>query len=827
MKAFFAYAMETKQGMRILLADLRYAWRRARQQPGVTLSIVLLLALGMGGVTTVFDPIYSTLFVPLPLPQPEQLVRIGGNLPLLRIGTGRLEHEETLGRIFSNTAAYYQYNAQIRIPDTGEQLEVNALRVTEDFFETLGVKPLIGNLNNKENNAGFIVSHKFWRNKLMQKNEVVGSYILSPDGSPLPIIGVMPEGFDFPFNTDIWDWRRSGATWSNTSIAIDVVGRLRPGVPRSLAAEELRPLGKTLFLEVAGIQVVRSGDGPVLQSLQIHIYGDQRPMLRMLGAAAILFFALVCTGVINLLIAQGMKRKQEIAIRLVHGATRRNVIFQLMRETLPLVVIGGLAGWCLSGIAGAWMWAQMPALRSGAVNVPAGIAFWAALVLAVTFIGGLIPSLYATRLDLNTYLKSASGGKRRFLSTQEFLVGVQLSLSLALLIGVGLLIRSMMFNVDIPIGWSSRDVVVVSVTQSRMDTSSRELAMAASLRRTELNQNIRSALSSMPEVLTVGVLSPIPFSQRAIRNEQMAGMMVDKTLPSQSTMAGEWGITINSTSVSPDGFTVLGVPLIIGRNLTETDESNRVESMLGGPLKSYSMAIINQAFAERLWPGENPVGSMFYDMNRSTYEVVGVVRNFHHTPGSRDFTPRMYVPVVGLTNIEFLVKLRPNTSFASFHTNARQRLSGFTLDWIEARPLGKYVENVTVNQRLVLQSLIVFAVLGIIVAGLAVYLIAALAAAARTKETGIRMAMGATTWDILKLAFWRGIRAIIVGLPFGLFLALILSKVLASFLVQLNIRDPLAWVISCAVLLVIAAVAALIPALRASRVNPLDALRDE
>ena len=207
---------------------------------------------------------------------------------------------------------------------------------------------------------------------------------------------------------------------------------------------------------------------------------------------------------------------------------------------------------------------------------------------------------------------------------------------------------------------------------------------------------------------------------------------------------------------------------------------------------------------------------------------MGVVRNFHTTPGNRDYVPTLYNPITGVTGPrEFLVRLRPGTSFQNFYSDARQRLSRFPLDWVEAKPLSEYVKEATANQRLTLQLLAVFAVLGIIVAALAVYATATLAAAARTKEMGIRMAVGAQTWDILKLAFLRGIRAILLGLPFGLFLALILCKILSSFLVQLNIRDPLVWLISCAVLLVIATVAALIPALRTVLLNPLDALRNE
>ena len=533
--------------MRTLLADLRYAWHRARRQPGVALAVILLLALGMGGVTAVFNPIYSTLFSPLPLPQPEQLVRIGGSIPLFRNATGSFEHEEVLGRLFSNTAAYYQYKSRIRIPDTGEQLEVNALRVTEDFFETLGVKPLIGSLNNVENSIGFIVSHRFWRNKLTQKTDAVGSYILSSDGSQLPIIGIMPEGFNFPFDTDIWQWKKRGVLWGNTRDDIDFIGRLRFGVPSGLAVSELKPLENTLSIEVFSLQVFKSGNGPILQSLQSYLYGDQRPMLMSLCAAAILFLALVCAGVVNLLIAQGSKRKQEIATRLVYGAARRNLIFQMLRETLPLVVIGGLAGWWLSEIAGAFMWAQIPALRSGAVAVPVKIAFWAALVAVVTLIGGMIPALYATGLDLNTYLKAASGGKRRLFSAQEFLVGVQLSLALALLIGVGALIRSMMLNVDIPIGWSSRDIAVVSIIQTRNGN------LAS---RPELDIDIRNELSAMPETVVVGVVSPIPFSDEAVRRGS-SRMAIHKTVPSTVTPGAQNGNMVANVNIDPYGFDAL------------------------------------------------------------------------------------------------------------------------------------------------------------------------------------------------------------------------------------------------------------------------------
>jgi len=243
-------------------------------------------------------------------------------------------------------------------------------------------------------------------------------------------------------------------------------------------------------------------------------------------------------------------------------------------------------------------------------------------------------------------------------------------------------------------------------------------------------------------------------------------------------------------------------------------------------------AIINQALAQILWPGENAVGKILYDRTSSYLEVVGVVRNYHQTPGSNDFTPTIYMPITGADQYfqyQLLVKLRPGTSLMNFQSNVRQSLLGLTAvpTDFEVRPLSEHVKDAMANRRLTLHLLGCFAILGVIVSGLAVYVTATLAAAARTKETGIRMALGAQFGDILGLAFWRGVRSIIVGLPLGLFLAWILSRVLSSFLVQINAADALSWVISCAVLLVITTVAALIPALRLARVNPLDALRLE
>ena len=789
----------------------------------VTLAIICMLALGTGGVTAVFNPIYSMLFTPLPFPHPEQLVRIGGDIRMFNIRNSRFEKEEFLGRIFSSVAAYAPSAAsvRVRVPETGKHKDVYSLLVTENFFETLGVQPLMGSgFNSAENKSGVVISYRFWRNEMMQADDAIGGNIYL-GMRPATIVGIMPESYNFPSDTDIWQCRSSGTSWEINN-ATQFIGRLRIGMPSGQAAKELQAID---FNPVPGII---GFPGPVLQSLQTFLYGDQHPMLRILGAAAILFFILVCTGVVNILITQGTRRKQEIAIRLIHGAMRRNLVFQLLIEVLPLVVVGGLVGWWLSEFVSMLSWTQLPALQNSTVNLPIKITFWVALVLGMTLIGGLIPSLYATSLDLNTYLKSANGGKRHLFSSREFLVGVQLGLALALLINMGVLVRSMMFRVDFPVGWSSKEIAVVSAYPLEGIFMTAE---ESSTRYAKSFQDIQNELGAMPEVLSVGYLSIIPFSANATSSSQIPQPTL-KTLPPQGQGWPPGTPAFIYVMASPGGFDVLDIPLVIGRPFTEADVVYRLENFrIGGYGRVGGVAIINQEVAKILWPRENAIGKVFYDASSSAFEVVGVVRNYYQKPGDDSYIPTVYTPMTGASTASYklMVKLRPGTSLKIFQSNVQQRLSSLAVipTEFEVKPLSEHVKDAMMERRLTLQLLGIFAILGITISGLAVYATATLMASARTKETGIRMAMGATAWDIIKFTFWRGVRAIIIGLPLGLFMAWILSKVLSSFLVQVNIGDPVVWGISCAVLLIIVTVAALIPALRATCVNPLDVLKNE
>jgi len=810
-----------------ILSDFRYAVRAARRSPGVTLAIIVMLALGTGGVTAVFNPIYSTLFAPLPFPQSTQLVLIGGNIPLFNGFSNRFEKEEYLDRIFSSLTAYAPFEAtSVTISDTGKSKQVFAVDVSEDFFDTLGVRPLRGSdFKHSELKQGFVVSNRFWRNELMGSENTIGKLIQAPLRFG-PIIGVMPESFDFPAGADIWMCAGPGGALSST--ARQYLGRLRPGVSHSKAAEEIKAIE---FKEGVGLQ---GNAGPLLQSLQTVVYGDRRPILLMLGSTAVLFLLLVCAGVTNLLITQGARRKSEMAMCLILGATRRNLVFQLMRETLPLVIVGALAGLWLSEIASMWLMVQFPALKGGEVVIPVKMMFFATIVLAVTILGGLTPALYASSVDLNTYLKSGSDSKWRFksISLRELLVGVQLCLALALLIGVGLLLNSMMFHVDIPIRWSSRDMAVVRAEFSSVPglANSRE-AMTS---RVLFFQDFLHSLNTMPEVVNAGIFRPIPFSAEAIRARHNHTGVSN----AMSTDPKRVFVQVIEGYANPEGFEMLGVSFIAGRYFSSIDMANEIEHRIGFWERNADKSkprtgivggtvIVNQSLARQFWPEGNAVGKIIYDGFSNSYEIIGVIRDFQQLSDNKDFVPTVYYPpdIWRISSQTFIVKLHSRVLMKDF----KQRLSNLETGslTIEVQSLGDIVSEAMANTRMTLQLLGSFALLGILVAGLGVYATTSLMATAWNREMGIRMAMGATTLDILKLALWRGIRAIFFGLPLGLFLAWILSRVLSSYLFQVKVGDPFVWIISCVLLLIITIIAAFIPALRVIRISPMDALRNE
>jgi len=811
--------------MNFILRDLWYGWGLISRTPGITLIILILLALGTGGVATVFNPVYSLVLAKLPFPEPDRLVLIGGNITLFDTRYNDFEKNDVLDWIFLNKSAFALSTSNIYIPEKGINKEILAVDVTEKFFETVGSLPQYGySFAQKEGGNTVIISNKFWRNEMMRTEDTIGK-IIQMQNRQYTIIGIMPDSFDFPVGTDVWFFNgRAGGTFVNSTR--QYLGRLQPKISISQAVREL----KTINLDNSTYGL--GNDGPVLQLLQTYFYGDRLHLFLMLSATSVLFLVLVSSSVMSILVTRSIGRKPEMVLRITLGATRWNLLFQLLRETLPLAIVGTIAGLWFSEIANMWMRAQFPTLKGGETVVSVKIVFSAIMIFFVTIISGLVPALYASGVDLNTGLKPVSLAKRRFFSIQEMLSGVQLSLALALLISAGFLLRSIMINVDYPVGWTSRSISVVRAVPA-IETSSN--ADGSIIKRVSFLQEFQYFIETIPEVASIGIMMPIPFSEKAVHDIQQP-LSIFRTReatqkrPQNSTESASHSI---QGFASSNAFEMLEIPLVAGRYFTQYDVDNefiirRDIAERKRPLTRGvgGVVIINQTLAKQFWPGESAVGKIIYDNAANEHEIVGVVRDFYMDTNSKKIIPAMYSPAQHFASLPrlFLVKLH---SYKLIN-DLRQRISIFEKQAdIDVQLLSNYVSKSTVNIRLATHLLGCFAILGIVVSGLGVYATTMLMATSRIREIGIRLAVGAKFRDILLFALWRGMRAIAIGLPFGLLMAWILSRILSSFIFQLNANYFTICIICCTILIGIVTIAALIPALKSTRVNTIDALRKE
>ncbi len=845
--------------MERLWMDVRQTWRAWRRMPSVALAIIVLLALGIGGVAALFSPLYSLLLAPLPFPHSDQLVRIGGNIPVFNAYSSTFEERERLRPIFSNVMAYAPLSAGVhaRFLPAGQPKSVNVQTVTPEFFETIGVSPRMGSGFAKEgvHSSAVVLSDRLWRVELQSARDVIGSTIWLVD-LPRTVVGVMPKDFNFPADTDLWVPMGTAPVGDSS---IQFVGRLRAGMSVGQAATTLKAVG---YKHGEGPSGKIGKDGPVLQSLQVFLRGDQRPLLWLLWAVSILFLLLACAGVGNLLLSQGVRRRPEMVMRLALGAGRWRLVRQLLTETLLVVVAGGLLGMWLSTIAGRWLQMQLAEMQGGQIFVPATIPLVVALAVAVTIICGLAPALHATGADLCSSIKSRGSGtsvfksSRRLCSFREFLAGVQVALALVLLIGTGLLLRSLTTRVNVPLGLETRNVTAFLTALPRLPewTAARakfyqqnNLDFFSSgrrgrtfldnlARRLEPEQRAENArnllffreaqhrLRELPGVVSLGILDPTPFTSEVMRAIQDP-VAVYKSNPRGAELQHYATSIVGRASTS--AFDVLGIDLLAGRTFTVTDVAGEQarESNEGR-----GVAIINEALARSFWPNENAIGKQFYGAQLEARTVVGIVSNFHQSGYNMSVMPAVYYPFTGMTGRgSFVAKLRSGATMKQFAADVNRVLAELApyLPRVEVQNMQDLSERSMTNLRLALILLSCFSLLGTVVAGLGVYAAATLMAAARTGEMGIRMALGACAQQIRWLALWRSVRLAVVAFPAGLLAGWALARSLSHFMFQVGAIDLMTYVTSSALILIIVLAAGLRPALRAAFADPAAVLRHD
>src|SRR5438045_1639721 len=802
--------------------DFRYALRQLLRQPGFTILAVVALALGIGANTVLFSAINTLFLRPLSYPQPEQLVRVWGSFPergldRANISWPRYSAWRDGQQSFSEFAA--QSNTGFTLTGRGEPENLNGVRVTENFFRTLGVQPLLGRVfNPDEDRPGganvALLSYAFWQKRFGGDQSILGQAI-TLNGTPFIVIGVLPATFQFPFaQRQVWLPR----VFEQEGLPPDIIqrgtgfltllGRLKPNVTRAQAEEQMHVIDRRY--QAANPEKVDAKAGMGVYSFHDDLVGQQRAMLLTLFAAVGVVLLVGCANVANLLLARFISRRKEIAIRAALGATRARIVFQFLAESVLTAAIAGVLGVLLSiwGLDLLKKVVENFLPRSREITLDVNVLLFAVgLSLITGIILGLLPALHASRSDPIDSLKDSSRGStgRQAGRLRAGLLVAEVALSLVLVVGAVLLVDSFRRLQNVDPGFRSQGITTFFVglpPGSYPDVERQALFF----------QNAIEKIKALPGITNAAAASTLPASDNG--NTRSPAAAEGRPLPAVSDRI----IAVRST-MSPGFLETLGIPIKQGRDFTWRDRS-------GAP----NVVIINETMAKKLFPGENPIGRrLITGIQSIPREVVGVsadvrAENLSLPPGIE-----MYYPSAQLDGAFQSIMVRSERPAASLRTEligAVHSLDpGLPIDQVQS--YGEVLSAATADRRLSMYLLGGFAGLALALAGMGIYSVIAYGVAQRTNEFGIRFALGAAARDVIGLVMKEGLRLSVVGLVVGLGVSFAVTRLMQRLLFEVSPRDP--WLYGGVALFIcaIAALACLVPAMRATRIDPMQALRTE
>jgi predicted permease len=796
--------------MQALLNDLRYALRLLRRGPGFTLAAVLTLALGIGANTAMYSVVHAVLLRPLPFPEPERLMRIRGNssaLDLRDLG----QH----ARVFEGFAGYRRNSFDIPSDPLAER--VDGALVAGDAMPLLGVPAARGRmLTAADDRAGgekvVVVSDSFWRTRLNGDPAAVGGTIRFVSGT-YRVVGVMPPGFQMPqVEAEVYapalveSAQEMQARGAHTLYGF---GRVRPGVTLAQAQADMDALQPTM----ARIDPVENRDRRYLvMPLHAYLVRNVRPAILMLFGAVGFVLLIAAVNVVNLLLARAAARHREMAIRSSLGASRMRLLRQLLVEGLVLSAAGAAAGLAVA----AWMLEAVVAL--GRDDVPAlatvrldpqVLGFTAGVALLVALLFGLVPALQAWRGPAAAHLKDgtrATGGRDR---VRRALVAVEVALSVVLLAGAGLLLRSLHRLQSVDPGFQTSNLVTFNITLP-MDRY-REVA-----RRTAFVDALMPGLAAQPGVSAVGLTTELPFA--------------DDQLPQNFVVEGAPEVEpgrepeVNSRSVTPGTFQALGIPLRAGRDFTSADVAG-----------SQPVGIVNETAVRQLFGGQDPIGKRVAwarEEPRVWMTVVGVAGDVRGAGLDADDAPALYSPLPQERRwwrTWMFITLRTPLPPQAAMEPVRRMVARADKDVpvTRVRTMQELMDASWGDRRFNLSLLAGFALVALVLAGVGIHGVMSYAVARRTREIGVRMALGARGRDVLRLVLAQGLRLAALGLAAGLLGALALRHLVAGMLYGVGATDPLTLAAVVLLLLGVALLACYAPARRAVAVDPAVALRSE
>ncbi|MGE0128236.1 MAG: ABC transporter permease [Blastocatellales bacterium] len=798
--------------------DLRYGARMLLKNPGFTLVAVITLALGIGANTAIFSVVNGVLLSALPYPQSDQLTMVW--LDNRRQGIRdditsypNFQDWRNQNKTFQGMAGVRSLN--VNLTGAGEPEELRAATVSSNFFQLMGVGPAQGRgFTAEEEQPGkdkvVILSHGLWQRRFGGDPGILNKTI-SLNGESHTVVGIMPPGFQFPTKAEIWaplapnERLRAarGAFW------LPVVGRLKSGVTRAQAQADMDVVARQLEQQYPNL----AGYGVNVVPLHEQTVGNvRRALLVLLGAVGFVLL-IACANVANLLLARAATRQREVAVRAALGASRWRLVRQLLTESVLLSVAGGALGVLLA------LWGLELLLDLSPANIPRldnirldgrVLGFTVGLSLLTGLIFGLAPALQTSHLELGETLKeggrTGAGGSRAQRIRSAFIVA-EVALTLALLISAGLLIRSFWRLQQVAPGFKTERVLTMKLALPRSK-------YAEGAKATAFFQQLQERLSTLPGVEAASAVSTILLPKLANSS--------NFTIENRPPDPREQSLELPFDAVQPNYFQTMSIQLLSGRTFSEQDASDKPR-----------VAIVNETFVKRYFPNEDAVGKRFTfgdgNNNPQWITIVGVVRDTKRQGLDQPIRIESWFPHAQAPSRSMQVVLRTTGDPLALAGAVRDAV--WSLDRDLPIPKMETMEQIlsesVAQRRLNMLLLAIFAAVALILAAVGIYGVMSYAVTQRTNEIGIRMALGAQMGDVLKLILAQGMKLALIGVGIGLIATIALTRLMSSLLFGVSATDPLTFAAIALLLTVVALLACYLPARRATKVDPMIALRYE
>jgi predicted permease len=813
--------------------DIRHAWRLLRRTRGFTVTAIAVLAISIGANTAVFSVINSLLLRPLPYPEPDRIVQVVITHDPARVNYTLdtsipkfMAWKESV-RIFSHLAAYQAADPGVNLTDGGPPEHLSALHVSQEYFGVFGARALHGRLFKRQEDDPqgppvAVLGHGFWVRRYASNPTVVGR-VLPLGGTSYEIVGVLSADFRPDPPVDVYLPLKPDPFSLDFADVVRVAGRMLPNITVARAAGQLANTSQD-FREKFPLSMGGWEDFWAVP-LRDAMVGDVKPALRMLSGAVTFVLLIGCANVATLLLARGQRRRREIATRSALGAQRSRVVRQLLTESGLLALCGGVLG-LAAGVAG-----LRAIVRAGADAIPslarhgAAIAidpnvvwFTVAVSLATGVLFGVLPALTTSRVDLSSSFKdagtSADGGWRRH-RTQSALVVLEMTLAIVLLVGCGLMVRTLVALRDVDRGFDPRRVIAFDTSLSGTSLQQTE-AVAATVR------SARQRLEAVPGIAAFAASRALPLEPAFA-----LPFTIDRR-PINAPFEGN----VDWRGISPGYFDVFRIPVLRGRAFEELDDRD-----------GQAVVIVNAALARRYWQRNDPVGETITigtgagpEFREGPRRIIGVVADPRDEEANRDPVPMVYVPLAQVSDamtarnnrlfpLTWVVRtdIEPRFMQEPIERELRAAAGGLpiartrTMEEVFAGPARRAAFHVTLMS--------VFAAVALLLAIVGFYGLMSYSVQQRTQEIGIRMALGAVPSDVRTMILLQGLKLAGTGVVLGTGAALVLTRVMVSLVFGVKTYDPAVFGGVALLLSIVALLAALVPAHRATRINPLDAVR--